>query len=377
MSGRKLRLVLAHNGVAAYDSLFVKRFAAEFETYFVTFARPTQDLKAAHVTQLPDLGPTIKAKRLNNLRIFIATLWRILQMKRYLDMVRPDIVIGNWVTTYGLYTSACGWKPFVLFAWGSDVLIDPHRSFLHRYITRRVLSSAEIVVVDSDVQRRAILELGCDPRRIISFPWVTLDDLRDIAPDPSYRKQLGWQRKRIIVSNRKHEPLYDVRTLVEAIPSILAHAPDTRFLIFGEGTQTPLLKRRARELEVERFIHFAGDVPRNRLLGYVMDCDLYVSTSLSDGCSSSLLEAMSLSLPVVVTSIPGNTEWVSNGHTGVVFNGRDHGGLAKAILWLFDNPQEAAALGQKAKREIHSKVNWTRATSELVQRIYSTWERYA
>lgn len=376
-SNHALRLIFASNGDEPCDSLFASRFAEEFETHFVTFVRPTQDLKASQVSQLADFGPHLNIRRLNNLRIVIGTLWRIFQMKRYLKLIRPDIVVSNWVTTYGLYASVCGWRPFVLFAWGSDILIDPHRSFLHRHITRRVLDSADLVVLNSEAQRRAALELGCNPGKMISFPWVALEDLRQTVRDPTYRKQLGWQREKIVVSVRKHEPVYDVKTLIQAIPRILAQAPHIRFLIFGEGTQTPMLANLAREKKVEPFVHFAGDVPRRKLLGYVMDCEIYVSTSLSDGSSSSMLEAMSLGLPVVVTAIQGNAEWVSNGNTGLMFNGGDVDGLINSILWILDNPDQATAMKLRARRDIINRVSFDRATSRLIQRFYSVWKDYA
>ena len=49
---------------------------------------------------------------------------------------------------------------------------------------------------------------------------------------------------------------------------------------------------------------------------YLNAADIYVSTSLSDGTSLSLLEAMACSLPVVVTDIPANKEWITDGHNG-------------------------------------------------------------
>jgi len=375
-SALRLRLAFCHNGIDHYDKLFLDRFASEFETYLLTFLPPVLSFKRVRVIQLPDFGKTMKIRKLNNIRIAIGTLWRIIQLRRYLSSIKPDISIGNWVTTYGLYASICRQKPFVLFAYGSDIIVDPHRSFLHRLITARVIESADILLIDSEVQRRSVLALGCSPSKIVSFPWVNLDDLKEITADRTIRKRLKWQSKIVVVCVRKHEPIYSVDTLIRAIPLVLAKRPDVRFLIFGQGAQTRLLIQLAKELKVTGAVSFAGNVPRTQLLRYVKDCDVYVTPSLSDGCSSSLLEAMTLDTPVVVSSIPGNAEWISDGHNGVMFKPRDPTRLANAILRVVTNPQEAREYAHRASKEVRDRVDWRLASRELIERMYQAYATY-
>ena len=370
---RPLRLAFAHDGVSRYDRLFLKRFVPEFETYLVTFTSPTEvepyGVKT-YIVRLPDLGEKVAIRKINRLRQVVGTPWRIIQLRRCLKSIRPDIVIANWVTTYGLYASVCRWRPFVLFVYGSDVLVDPYRSLLHRFITQMVIRSADLVVVDSKVQREAVLSLGCAREKIVSFPWVNLNDLSDVSADSSLRNRLGWEDKTVIVSGRAHEPHYAVNTLIRAIPPIVARFPNARFLIFGNGSQTATLVMLAHELGVETYVHFAGMVPRANLLRYMKDCEIYVSTSLTDGCSSTLLEAMYLKLPVIATPIPGNTEWVSDGVNGLLFAREDSGALARALLWLLANPKDADRLAGRAAEVVRERVDWELASKELITRMY-------
>ncbi len=373
----RFRLAFCHNGVDTFDSLFVELFSHEFETFFVTFVRPTQNLSGVRVVKIPDFGRAFKIRKLNNLRIVLGTLWRILLLRHVVRLIRPDILVGNWVTTYGLYASLCREKPFILFAYGSDLVVDPRRSFLHRLITARVIRSADLILIDSEVQRSAVLELGCPPQRIVLFPWVNLDDTKDIVPDSGFRRHLNWHDKIIVVSVRKHEPIYAVDTLIRAVPKVLTQCPNVRFLIFGCGTQTRDLVRLADHLKVTEFVIFGGNVSRKRLLEYVKDCDIYASTSLSDGCSSSLLEAMSLGVPAVVTSIPGNAEWIRDGWNGILFDPRDSDGLGEAIVRIARCPEEAKDFIIRASKEVRSRVNWHRSTQELIQKMYYARSIYA
>jgi glycosyltransferase involved in cell wall biosynthesis len=180
---------------------------------------------------------------------------------------------------------------------------------------------------------------------------------------------LNWNDKIVVVSVRKHEPIYAVDTLIRAIPIVLARSSDVRFMVFGSGTQTSRLIRLAEELKAEQFVHFSGTVPRDKLLAHVKGCDIYVSTSLSDGTSSSLVEAMVLGVPVVVTSITGNAEWISDNVNGLMFQEEDSEGLARIIIDLARNSANRDRLAAAAMKHLRERVKWETASAELIRRM--------
>lgn len=372
MGSNKLRLLFCSNGTNTYDPLFLNRFNEEFEIYLATFLHPNEIFRAdPEVIQLPDFGKPFRHRKINNLRIAIATLWRALQVRRCIDATNPDIIVGSWVTSFGLYVKLSNRRPFILFAYGSDIVVDPHRSPLHRAISIQVVKSADLVLVDSEVQRRALLSLGCSRERIISFAWFDEGRLRTVYSDRTLRDKLGWGENTIVVCVRKHEPTYSVETVIRAIPIVLNQAPKVRFLIFGSGTQTLQLKQLVHDLRIESYVHFAGNVQRDQLLRYMKDCDIYVSASITDGTSSSLLEAMSLGVPVVVTSIDANSEWIRNGIDGLMFPVYDTTLLAKEIVDLEKNPRKREQLRHAATLVIERRVNWKSSSNELVNRMSS------
>jgi len=371
-------LVYAHHGISPFDRLFLELFASHFETYLVTFGSPGPGYatKMAHtipesvrVVEPRDFGKPIGNLKVNNLRIAVATPWRILQLARCLDFIKPDIFVASYATTYGFYASACGWKPLILLCWGSDILVDPNRSILHRYLVKRAIRSAKIIAVDSLNMESALGSMGVPKEKIMCFPWLNQRLLQEILPDQTLRRQLNWQDKVVVVSVRMHEPIYSIDTLIRAIPEVVSQHPNVRFLIFGYGSLTSQLVKLVRELGIESFVHFAGTVPREDLLANMKECDIYVATSVSDSSSTSLLEAMFLGLPVVVTHIPGNTEWISYGVDGLFFDKEDSKGLAKAITRLLSNPAEAQNLARNAQRLVQERIDWKRSSEEFIKRI--------
>ena len=77
------------------------------------------------------------------------------------------------------------------------------------------------------------------------------------------------------------------------------------------------------EEKINEKVFFGGHVPQIDLPGYYQAADLYISASHSDGSSVSLMEALASGLPVLVSDIPGNVEWVEPGRQGWLFKDSD------------------------------------------------------
>ncbi|GIV98434.1 MAG: hypothetical protein KatS3mg057_3091 [Herpetosiphonaceae bacterium] len=105
--------------------------------------------------------------------------------------------------------------------------------------------------------------------------------------------------------------------LIEAIPRVLAAAPNTRFIIAGTGDLRPLLEQRAHELDVAGHIRFTGfisDAERDRIYQIA---DVAVFPSLYEPFGIVALEAMAARCPVVVSQTGGLQEVVSLHETGI------------------------------------------------------------
>ena len=102
---------------------------------------------------------------------------------------------------------------------------------------------------------------------------------------------------------------------------------------------------------------------------YYDAADIYVSTSLSDGTSASLMEALAMKKPVIVTDIPGNREWIKDYENGLLIPTSNPVILAEKILELINNP----SLGEKLKRNgyhlIETHINWKKNSNVLISVI--------
>ena len=110
-----------------------------------------------------------------------------------------------------------------------------------------------------------------------------------------------------------------VDVLLDYWAETITPADKMKLIIFGDGPCRPELEEQAARLGIANMVIFTGAVPNNELPPYYAGCDLYVTASLSDTNSISMLEAMATGLPVVQRYDKLNEGQVKNGVNGFIF----------------------------------------------------------
>jgi glycosyltransferase involved in cell wall biosynthesis len=161
------------------------------------------------------------------------------------------------------------------------------------------------------------------------------------------RGEQGWRDDDVvvaIVANLRANK--DYPTLFEAAARAIAGEPVVRFVSIGQGQLEAELRRTLAQ-------HDLGD--RFVMLGYHPDppavlagADVFTLSSRHEGLPISLLEAMALGLPPVVTDVGGVTEVVEDGRTGLVVPAGDPGALAASYVRLARSADDRHRLGQAA-----------------------------
>lgn len=143
--------------------------------------------------------------------------------------------------------------------------------------------------------------------------------------------------------------------LLDAISLVRKKLPDAKFLMVGEGH----LKNR-----LERKINKLGIAPNLILAGRRLDSaqiismlDIFVLSSIREGQSNAILEAMALGKPVIATDVGGNTETVMHGVSGYLVPPRQPAILADRILELLEDKQKALAMGKQGRIIVSEKFN--------------------
>ena len=85
--------------------------------------------------------------------------------------------------------------------------------------------------------------------------------------------------------------------------------------------------------------------------------DIYVCSSVKEGLSYTIIEAMRAGLPIVATNVGGNGELIQDGETGLLCDSKNPEMLAERIKELIDSAELRKKLGQYAKEKIENELN--------------------
>lgn len=288
-----------------------------------------------------------------------------LALRRIMREFRPDVVSAHFVPNYGLMAALAYRGPWVMSAWGSDIMSVPEKSSFHRWRTRFVLDRAPWVTSDAQVLTEKIHSFGVPADRILTFPYGVDTGLFAPGAPPA-------QPGPLILSNRKLEALYRIDVVIDAFSAVREALPDAALTIAGDGGEKARLVERADSSTGVARIRFIGDVAHDRMPALLREHHIYLSTSPADTTSVSLLEAMAVGLFPIVTDIPANREWITDGENGRLVPSGEATKLAVAIIdaWRDSDLRERAR--EHNARIIATRGRWVesmRPVHELFDRL--------
>ncbi|MCO7136560.1 glycosyltransferase [[Clostridium] leptum] len=111
-----------------------------------------------------------------------------------------------------------------------------------------------------------------------------------------------------------------------------------RLVVVGDGPETDALKQQAKRLGLDHRVTFTGSVDHSEVPAYFSACDIYVSASLTEMMSISMLEGMASGLPVVLRYDPLNASQIEEGVNG--YNYKTPEEMASIIRNLMNLSQE-------------------------------------
>jgi len=282
----------------------------------------------------------------------------LLELRRILKRIQPDVLHAGPIQSCGLLAALSGFHPLLIMSWGFDLMKDVDRGPFWRWATEYSLKRADWFTSDCDATHTKALSFGLPAGRTIVFPWGV--DLVQFSPQPR-QDPVGRTARFTLLCNRSWEPNYGVDVLAEAFVQVARQNPEVRLLLLGGGSQAALLKAIFTSGGVYERVDFGGYMSNADLPRYYRMADLYISPSHVDGSSVSLMEALACGLPCLVSDIPANREWVTDGENGWLFPDGDAKALAARILQAIDRQYELNEMGLAARMLAESRADWKKS----------------
>ena len=235
-------------------------------------------------------------------------------LARAVARIAPDVLHGHFIVEHGFYAATLGRHPYVVTAWGSDVLVEPGRDPVSRRIARWTLRRADLATSNNRYMAQRMVALGADPDRthVITLGADTYfleDGERSVNARPAEPGRVP-----CVISTRAHEPLYNVDEIIDAYGRALRAGVQARLVVLHGGAQTAALRAQAEMAGGN--IEFGGYQPREAFRAALHDAEVFVSVPSSDGTSVALLQAMAAGCFPVVSDLATQRELVEDGVNG-------------------------------------------------------------
>jgi glycosyltransferase involved in cell wall biosynthesis len=216
---------------------------------------------------------------------------------------------------------------------------------------RRLAKGARVIAVSHDICSRLVRHVGLARSQVQVIPNGV--DTVQFQPGRAHgesRAELKLPEDALVVGAvGTLSPVKSHDTLVRAMRQVVSQHPNAYFLIVGRGRQDALKSLAEQEGVANRLV-FTG--MRRDIANVLSSLDVYVMTSLSEGLSISLLEAMAMERPVIASRVGGNVEVINSPAVGVLYDAGDHRALSRELCGLLTSAERRKAMGLMARRRI-------------------------
>lgn len=286
-------------------------------------------------------------------RSLIASVRRVLALRRAIRECKPDAVISFMTTTNVLVLIGAGWLRIPLIVCERSFIgAQPPRGILgglYSFLYRR----AAAVVAQT---RRGGADLEIRVKRPVHVipNWVTreIDDGVGPAPDPAG----GDDGIRVVLGVGRLSPEKGFDLLIEAFARVSARHPSWRLQILGEGPARADLTTLVATHGLEARVSLPGFTQAPR--AFMHRASLFVLSSRFEGMPNALIEAMSEGLACASFDCQtGPAELIEHGVNGWLVPAEDVGALAVALDLLMGDAGLRARLGARARtvRDLYSQ----------------------
>jgi glycosyltransferase involved in cell wall biosynthesis len=355
-----MRAIYISEKYTTHDQLFLEAFATLFDS--ISFLRLTNSDTPCPLHQITEVYPSRRPDYLHPDAISPV----MVELEEAVRSASPDMIIAGPVQTAGLCATLINDYPTVILSWGSDILRDADMDPQMLETTRYVLDRADLFIADCDAVRMRAQELSSTLHNIVQFPWGV--DLERFHP-PKQARQRD-HTKFNIIHTRSFETIYNVENLIIGFAVALRKAPRLVLSLLGGGSLENRIKELVIDLGVQESIIFHGRVAHEELPAMFRNADAYISASLFDGSSISLLEAMATGLPVVVSDIPGNREWIHDNLNGFLFNPEEPEFIAQQLLATQSlSTEQRSSIAANNRKICTTKASWSKNREKMLQAL--------
>lgn len=262
--------------------------------------------------------------------------------------------------------------PMVVSCRGAHINIAPHnpqRANIRDGLRATFARAAAVHCVSEEIKREAMTH-GLDPGKAwVIHPAVDPDrfhpDDKSQSRDGSFRVVTTGS----LIWRKGHE--YGL----QAVRMLIDRGVNARFDVIGDGPDRQRLLYTIHDLGLEKAVVLHGSRKAAQVVQLLQQANAFLLSSLSEGISNAVLEAMACGLPVVTTDCGGMAEAVSDGVEGFLVPVRDPEAMASALSKLAAEQVQAQKMGKAARERILRQFTLDQQVSQWLELYQSVLKK--
>ena len=177
----------------------------------------------------------------------------------------------------------------------------------------------------------------------------------EIPSKDMIHREINGKAAKVIANAARFSKDKGLEYLLRAAPGVIREIPEARFVLAGTGDEEASLKKMVKDLGIESKVFFPGWV--KDMVQFMRDMDVFVMTSIREGCPMTLMEALSFAKPAVAFNVPGPQEMIVNGENGFLVEPFDVQQLSAVIVQACKDPERARQFGENGRRRAEERFS--------------------
>src|SRR3989338_96782 len=253
--------------------------------------------------------------------------------------------------------------PYTIFLHGTDFqLAIQDRSKFKKF--RRVVRTAELVVVNSTFLKKKLLERVEDLANVrVNYPCPADFFLTTSITEEEKQhllSQLALEGKKVILTVARMVEGKGYPHIIRLLPNILKEIPNLVWIIIGDGPKKQMVIDQLQKQGLQNVVRFLGLVPLAELPKYYQIADTFVllthpDETAEEGWGTVFLEAAASGVPVVAGRVGGVEEAVEHMGRGIVVDVQQGKAVVETIVQLLKNPEYAREMGRKGRERVEKE----------------------
>ncbi|MHC4123086.1 MAG: glycosyltransferase [Planctomycetota bacterium] len=241
---------------------------------------------------------------------------------------------------------------------GIPVIVNTRHGRAKRRVNGLIWNmNSAVIAISEDAKERLLKHNRLNSNKLkVIYNGVETKHFRNVVNAKTKKQLLNIDKSRLVIGtvSRLSEEK-DQLILIDSLARVSQVFDNVVLVFVGDGPLRSKLKKHAEKTGVKNKVIFLGF--RKDVAKIINTFDIFTLSSLMEGVSVSLLEAMAAGKPVVVTNVGGNPEVVVDGETGFLIPPKNPDKTAEAMIKLLKNPELAKRMGNAGRKRVEEKFS--------------------